>query len=93
MAITNEDRNEAIRKVAEAIQGAAHGRAAARKAKLAVEALTDLGWGPRPRVSGDDLDNVADGYAHSVPGVPDVIRLGDLAAVLRECGIEVTDEA
>jgi hypothetical protein len=93
MAITNEDRNEAIRKVAEAIQGAAHGRAAARKAALAVDALVALDWGPRLRVTGDKLDDIADGYAHFVPGVPDVIRLGDLAAVLRECGIEVTDEA
>jgi hypothetical protein len=65
--------------------------AASRLIAALVNAMVSHGWGPRPTVNGARLDDIADGYAHEVPGVPDVIRLGDLSAVLRECGIEVTD--
>jgi len=86
MTVSNEDRDAAINWTAEAIHGEAYGHWALERATGAINALIAHGWGPRPTVSGRDLDR----FLRSAASILGNNATMALRGYLRDCGIEVT---
>lgn len=90
MTVSNEDREAAIAAAALAIAQGYQDEAKYFRddATDAVDALVSHGWGPRPTVSRTRIDEYMDA-AIVGRGVSASAAVREL---LRECGIEVTDE-
>jgi O-acetyl-ADP-ribose deacetylase (regulator of RNase III) len=91
VTVSNEDREAAVRLVAEALQGAAYGKASIAKAGRVLAALVSHGWGPRPTVSTTELASTCTRMFTAYDQDSFMKAYGELDAYLRERGIVVAE--
>lgn len=81
--VSNEDREAAFHVIAEAIYGPAYGKASKAKSERVLDALVSHGWGPKPRVEAQRLNDM-------ITACEADMTINPLAEYLESHGVEVT---